>query len=344
MIRKEIVNNIGVITLADKKNLNVLNEGFMDELTKSFDDFIENDLIKLIIIDSEGRVFSAGGDMKFAHEEFLKKKVSPMEFFEREREILERFNNPKKPIISFISGIVMGGGIGITVDSDIRVVDETTKWSMPEARIGFIPDIGIGYYFSKMEKHIGLYHSLLGKSIDGSDLTRLNLAEHFIENKYFKNAKEDLKKLNIENDSRSEIIKKSNEILNKYRSKLEKSKIEEKEEDLLKYFNKNSLEEIFDELDKDKNKNEFAKLTLLELNKRCPVSLQIIFLKYFAGKNWDREETINYDLKLIEYCYKTGNMIEGLRAFFIDKDNLPKWNPDNIYKVNKDEIKKILAF
>lgn len=344
MIKHKIVNNIGIITLADKKNLNVLNQNFMDELNKRFDEFIENDLIKLIIIDSEGRAFSAGGDMRYLYYEILQKKISPKDFFNSEYELLKRYHNSKKPIISFISGIVMGGGIGITIDSDIRVVDETTNWSMPEARIGFIPDIGIGYYFSKMEKHIGLYYSLLGENINGSDLIRLNLAEHFIENKYFKNAKEDLKKLNIENDSRSEIIKKSNEILNKYRGKLEKSKIEEKEEDLLKYFNKNSLEEIFDELDKDKNKNEFAKLTLLELNKRCPVSLQIIFLKYFAGKNWSREETVHYDVEIIANAYRSGNLQEGVRAFFIDKDNLPKWRPDNIYKVNKDEIKKILAF
>lgn len=342
MIKKEIINNIGIITLADKKNLNVLNQGFMEELNNTFDEFIEDDLIKLIIIDSEGRAFSAGGDMKYLYDEILNKDISPRDFFNGEYELLNRYHNPKKPIIAFISGIVMGGGIGITIDSDIRIVDETTKWSMPEARIGFIPDMGVGYYFSKMKRPIGLFYSLLGGYIDGSDLIRLNLADHFIKNKDLEFAKNNLKNLEIKNNTRSEILEKAKEVLNKYRSNLENSKIKEQEENLTKYFDKDSLEDIFNALYEDKDVSEFAKINYNELNKRCPTSLQTIFLKYSSGKNWIREKTVDYDIKIIENSYKMGNLKEGVRAFFIDKDNNPKWNPDNIYKVDKEEIKNIL--
>lgn len=337
---KEIKNNIGIIKLNKPESLNSLNREILEDINNNFDELIKDENIKLIILEGSGRAFSAGGDLNFLYKEILEKELSPKEFYHSELEIEKRFNNPKKPVISFMSGIIMGGGIGITIDTQIRVVDETTKWAMPETKIGIFPDIGIGYYFSKMKKDLALYLSLLGDSISGSDLINLGLADYYIKKQDIENIKEELFKSNFTNLENSEIIKKLQKIISNYSKSVEKTELDKKEELIKRYFDVNTLEEIFNRLSKDNT--EISNKILKEMEYRSPLSLEITFQKYFVGKNWDRKTTIEYDLKLLDYCYKSGNLKEGIRALMIDKDLNPQWNPKTLSDVNKEEIKKIM--
>lgn len=337
---KRVEKNIGIITLNRPDKLNALNHEMLRDIFDIFDSLIKDDNIKLIILEGSGRAFSAGGDLNYISKNILNKGESPEEFYTSEREIVERFNNPKKPVLSFVSGIIMGGGVGMTIDSHIRIVDETTKWAMPETKIGMIPDIGIGHYFSKMPKDLALYLSLLGIAIEGSDLINLNLADYYIKKEETELIKKELLTLDLLNLSDDEIVIKVKNIVSKYEKEIKKTKLDENKEIIKKYFDRNTLEEIFINLEKDSS--EIAKKLLEEMNYRCPLSLEITFQKYFAGKNWTREETVEYDLKLLKYCYETGNLKEGMRALLVDKDLNPKWNPEKLKDVDKEKIKKLL--
>lgn len=53
------------------------------------------------------------------------------------------------------------------------------------------------------------------------------------------------------------------------------------------------------------------------------LSLALIYLKYSYGKNWAQEEIFDMDLKAIDYCFKEGDMMEGIRTIMVGKEDQP---------------------
>lgn len=64
--------------------------------------------------------------------------------------------------ISVFDGFVMGGGVGISVNSPIKIATENAVFSMPEGKIGLFTDVGGGFFLSRMRKNIGRYLGLTG--------------------------------------------------------------------------------------------------------------------------------------------------------------------------------------
>lgn len=108
-----------------------------------------------------------------------------------------------------------------------------------------------------------------------------------------------------------------------------------------KYFNKDSLEEIYKALEENLE-DEFAREIYCDLKSRSQFMLKLQFEKYFLCKNLTYHETVDLDLKILNYAVKTGDMKEGIRSRVIDKDYLPKWSVASLDHVEMEEVKKLL--
>ena len=87
-----------------------------------------------------------------------------------------------KPVqISCWDGIVMGGGVGISIHSPIRIATESSMFAMPEAKIGLFTDVAGGYFLSRLRKNIGLYLGLTGARLKGEEVVQAGLANFFVE-------------------------------------------------------------------------------------------------------------------------------------------------------------------
>ena len=90
---------------------------------------------------------------------------------------LDRF---VKPTISLIDGMVMGGGVGISLYGTHRVAGERYRFAMPETGIGLFPDDGVSHVLARMPDEIGMYLALTGRSVGPADAYRLGLVTHCI--------------------------------------------------------------------------------------------------------------------------------------------------------------------
>lgn len=69
--------------------------------------------------------------------------------------------------ISNLDGIVMGGGVGLSIFSPFRIATENTLFAMPENKIGFFTDVCGGYFLSRLRNNIGYYLGLTGARLKG---------------------------------------------------------------------------------------------------------------------------------------------------------------------------------
>lgn len=85
-----------------------------------------------------------------------------------------------KPTVSFIDGVVAGGGVGISLFGTHRVAGDTYSFAMPEVGAGWFPDHGVAHALARLPRQIGMYLALSGRTLGAADAFHLGLATHVI--------------------------------------------------------------------------------------------------------------------------------------------------------------------
>lgn len=260
MIREKIIENVGIIYLDRPEIINSLNMEMVKDIEKILKKWEDDKKIKAILFDSLCKKgFCAGGDLKAIYYDYLlnDKCKNKDEFYEEEF-VLDRYvKDYKKPIISHYFGIVMGGGIGLTVNSDFIIADESVNWAMPETRLGFVPDVGVCKHISKLPQALGQYLGLCGESLSSSDLIKYDLADIYVKSENYDKVLNILFSLSKKYDG-EKLIEELKKQTQKYKVQDSNSKISKNKEKIEKYFSHSSIEEIIKSLEENKD-DDFAK-------------------------------------------------------------------------------------
>lgn len=344
MIEEKVINKVGVIYLDRPKLINALNYETIKEIHETLEKWEDDDGIRAVLFDSQSeKGFCAGGDLKEIYNDFLinddcKEKDI---FFKTEFDLDKYINSYKKPIISHWFGVTMGGGIGLTINSDFIIVDETVNWAMPETSLGFTPDVGVGFYISKLPQAIGQYVGLCGASLVASDLISYNLANVYINSNDYENLISKLYDLSSKYES-DQLIDEFSKEAKKYELKNDKSEIEKNKEKIEINFSNSSFKKVYGGLEEDLD-DGFAKKCYDTIKERDPFMLTLQFEKYFVCKELSYEETVDLDLKILQYAINKKSINEGIRAKIIDKDNNPNWTCRSLDDISIDEVKDLLS-
>lgn len=342
MIKTEIKNKIGIIYLDRPEALNALNRHMIGKIEETLKSWEKNPAIKAILFDSKlERGFCAGGDLKEIYVDYLKNDEARNKdvFFKEEFALDKYLMTYPKPIISHWFGVTMGGGIGLTIHSDLIIVDQTVNWAMPETSLGFVPDVGLGYFISKLPQAMGQYVGLLGARLYPDDLLRYGFCHMVIDSKDYGEVINRLMEFDTGSDN---LIGDFREAIGDLCQELKETENSKNLEKIEKYFSKDSVIEIKKSLE-EAGDDEFAKKSLEVLNNRDPFMLEVQFKKYFLGKELTKEETIDLDLEIIKYGRKTGALEEGIRSVLIDKDKNPHWPTKRLEDVDCDEVDRLLG-
>lgn len=153
VVTSEIIKNAGIITLNRPKALNSINQPMIDIMQDTLNEWIPKNQVKLVIQEGAGgKAFCAGGDVRAITEEGLKGNTQAgKDFFGSEYTLDYCLATLPVPLVSLIDGIVMGGGVGISLHGKFRVATEKTLFAMPETAIGLFPDVGGGYSRIKID-------------------------------------------------------------------------------------------------------------------------------------------------------------------------------------------------
>ena len=162
LIRTE--GRIGRLSLNRPQALHALTIGMCHAMTEALTAWRDDPAVEAVVLDhSAGRGFCAGGDIAYLrHSVLTDAGVSGRKFFHDEYLLDELIQSYPKPFVSFMDGMTMGGGVGVSQPAKYRVATENTRFAMPETGIGLFPDVGGSWYLSRLPGRTGQYLVLSG--------------------------------------------------------------------------------------------------------------------------------------------------------------------------------------
>ncbi len=312
-----IEGKAGRISLNRPAALHALNIGMVHAMTAQLLAWKKSRKVACVMIDhSEGRGFCAGGDIRFLQDSALKDGVEGRKFFHDEYQLNRLLFEYEKPVIAFMDGITMGGGVGISQPAKFRVATENTRFAMPETGIGLFPDVGGGWYLSRLEGRVGRFLALTGARLDGAECLAIGLATHYLTDESLDEAKARI----AEDPERIEGI------LGQLSVKPPEARIVENIPAINRLFASDRYEDILAALDADGS--EWAIKERATLSTKSPQTCKVALRQLAAGAEMESfADNMAMEYRIGSRVLVRHDFIEGVRAVIVDKDNAPRWNP-----------------
>lgn len=330
-----IEGHAGIISLNRPSALHALTLDMVHAITGALLDWKQSDVVKCVVIDhAEGRGFCAGGDIAFLRESALNDGgISGRRFFHDEYQLNHLLFTYPKPVVAFMDGICMGGGVGISQPARFRVATEHTRLAMPETGIGLFPDVGGGWYLSRLEGRVGQFLALTGARIAGPGCLSLGLATHYLPSEALADAKARIA---------SEDVERIDGILGTLSVTPPPSKIVETLFQINRHFASDRFEDIVLSLEADDS--EWAMRELAMLRSKSPQTCKVALRQLAESTKLDDfAENMAMEYRIASRVLVRPDFAEGVRAVIVDKDNTPKWDPATPDGVTEDLLDAVFA-
>lgn len=328
-----VEGSVGRIRLNRPKAIHALTKDMCTAMIAALTQWRADESVKAVMIDhAEGRGFCAGGDVRMLAESGAVDGTEARAFFHEEYRLNHLLFTYAKPVVAFMDGITMGGGVGISQPAKYRVATENTRFAMPETAIGLFPDVGGGWYLSRLPGRTGQFLALTGARMDGAECRYLGLATHYLPH----DALEELKARIIDHPERIEGA------LGQASNTAPEPRIADNLLQINKTFASDRLEEILSALEKDSS--DWASTELATLRTKSPQACKVSLRLLAEGARMqDFADEMRQEYAVAAKVVQRPDFIEGVRAVLIDKDNAPHWNPATPDGVTDHMIDTIFA-
>lgn len=351
-ILTEVRGGVGFITLNRPKALNALSLSMVRDLAAVLTAWRDDAAVVAVAIRGTNKAgrpgtpeslfggFCAGGDIRFFHQAALAGDTDLDAFFTEEYRLNHLIHNYPKPYIAFMDGVVMGGGMGISVGAKVRIVTEHTKMAMPETNIGLFPDVGGGYFLSRCPGSAGEYLALTGAVIGAGEALAYGLADIERPAASLPGLWQQLGDQAFSDVSAAEQWIATNLIADGARPERAESRFDA-------YFSLARVKHIVDALDAAKD-DDWAQKTAVVLRKRSPLMLHVTLEQIRRARSMSLADDLRMERDMVHHCFHlrpgaASETVEGIRALAVDKDYTPKWNPARIEDVKPQMVQAFFA-
>ncbi len=328
---------VGHISLNRPKALHALTLEMCHAMSAALSEWESDNAIEAVILDhDEGRGFCAGGDIAFLRNSALNDGgISGRKFFHDEYQLNHQMFTYPKPIVAFMDGVTMGGGVGISQPAKFRVATENTRFAMPETGIGLFPDVGGGWYLSRLGGRLGQFLALTGARLKGEECLWAGLATHYVPSEML----EELKARIIEKPSRIAGI------LSEPVGTPPPARLEENAVKIARHFASDTYEEILASLEAAiEDGDEWAVKERDTLGTKSPQTCKVALRQLATSEQLDNfADNMVMEYRIASRVLTRPDFAEGVRAVITDKTNDPKWDPATPAEVSDELIDSIFA-
>ncbi|MCE7795711.1 enoyl-CoA hydratase/isomerase family protein [Sphingobium sufflavum] len=332
----------GIVSLNRPHTIHALTHGMVLAMTDRLAAWANDPAVAIVLIDHAvdpagdpklSRGFCSGGDINLVRTSVLEDGgAAGRQFFFDEYRLNHLMFSYAKPIVAFMDGITMGGGVGISQPARFRVATEKTRFAMPETGIGLFPDVGGGWYLSRLAGRLGRYLGLTGARIDGADCVAVGLATHYLPSEALDEAK---RRIAQQPDDAAAIlddlsIAPPDAGIGTHLAAIDR------------LFASDRLEEIVAALAADES--DFARETLATLRSKSPQTCKVALRQLrLGGEATSFADNMAMEYRIASRALDRPDFVEGVRAVLVDKDHAPQWNPATPEGVSEELLDSIFA-
>ncbi|WP_322866156.1 3-hydroxyisobutyryl-CoA hydrolase [Aquicoccus sp. G2-2] len=313
-ISTRIKGHAGRITLTRPKALNAVTYEMVKAITAALDSWADDDAVSLVVIDAEGdKAFSAGGDIADLYATGIKGDFTfGQTFWRDEYRMNARLAEYPKPIISFLQGFTMGGGMGVGCHGSHRITGESSRIAMPECGIGLVPDVGGSQILASAPGQIGAYLGTTGARIEPADAILAGFADYFIPEEEWPALITTIEETGLPACVTAAAKPPPDGTLARVQGEIDR------------HFTTSDLPALLASL--RQSKTDFAAQTLKALSRNSPLSIGCTLEIIRAlGRNPTIRDALTLEYRFTHRAMQHGDFLEGIRAAIIDKDRTPHW-------------------
>lgn len=328
-----VEGKVGRLTLNRPKALHSLTLNMCRLMTDALLAWQDDPAVELVMIDHSGeRGFCAGGDIRVLYDSAGGDGRAAREFFFVEYRLNELLHRYEKPVAAFIDGVVMGGGVGISMPARFRIATERTTYAMPETGIGLFPDVGGGWWLPRMPDHIGMWLALTGARIKAADCELVGVATDYVESGKL----EALKAAIVAEPAAIE------RLLTEFEGDAGRPPLAAHQDEIAKCFSQGSVEAIVAAL--KAADSDWARQQLEVLAAKSPQTVKVAFRQLQLGAGCKSfAENMELEYRIACRVTRRPDFVEGVRAVIVEKDNAPRWNPPTLEGVSEGLLDEIFA-
>jgi enoyl-CoA hydratase len=359
----------GIVTLNRPAALNAVTSGMVATLRAALERWRHDGAISRVIVTAAGgRAFSAGGDLRHIFEAGHAGRQSESITFWREEYALNALiKRYPKPYVALIDGIVMGGGVGISIHGSHRVAGDRFEFAMPEVGIGFFPDVGATWFLPRLPGQLGTYCALTGARLKAADAVAAGIATHRVASTRFAELVAGLCGA-VSVDATLAAFAQSAVASSPLQGEVAPPASRERacatpvsasplenpagpviahRRAIDRIFAGGSIEEILALLDAEaattSSDARWAGDVAATVRSKAPLSLKIALSQMRRGRSYSFEKCMQAEFRVVSRVAYGHDFYEGIRAVIIDKDNRPQWRPATLAEVTAASVERHFA-
>lgn len=351
LVLTEVVGGLGVVTLNRPKALNALSLEMIRQLHDVLSRWATDIEVHGVLLRGSARPaeegkppgtanFCAGGDIRFMYHAAVAGDPAIDDFFTEEYALDHQLHTYPKPVVSWMEGVTMGGGMGLVQGTTLRVVTESVRMAMPETRIGLFPDVAGGYFLSRCIGSVGEYLGVVGSHLNVTDAKTLGLADEHAESACLQDMLEGFRLQPLANGE--ELVPRVVHYTSIHGLKsVPEPTVTAHLDQINRHFGLPTMIEIEASLRADGS--AWAQEVLAQMAGHSPLMMCVTLEQIRRARAMSLAQVFRMERDIVRNCFalypgRESETVEGVRALAIDKDHAPKWRHRSVAEVTQGEV------
>ena len=174
-------HGVAQVRLNNPDKHNAFDDEIIGELTEAFVAIVDNSNVRVMVLGSEGKSFSAGADLEWM------KRMASYSYNENLRDasalalMLKTLNEIPQPTIARVQGAAFGGAVGLVSCCDMAVAASAASFSLSEVKIGLVPATISPYVIAAIGQRAARRYFVTAERFDAHRALQLGLVNEVVD-------------------------------------------------------------------------------------------------------------------------------------------------------------------